>query len=125
LVNQWILIARLFEEPSPYADNEGELLKLMRDFETTYAAYDEFQRNMERYFGIRYLQQESITQTTATVVRDNLLRFDMVPIWQRVPSLPELPAGTQVVVDIAHLDDFELTLHVEFRRKADAASGST
>lgn len=124
LVNQWILIARLFEEPSPYADNEGELLKLMRDFETTYAAYDEFQRNMERFFGIRYLQQESITQTTATVIRDNLLRLDLVPIWQRVPSLPELPVGTQVVVDLAHLDDFELTLHIEFRRKAEAQSSA-
>jgi len=120
LVNQWILIARLYEESSPYAADETELLKVMRDFETTYSAYDEFQRNMERYFGIRYLQQEGITQTTATVIRDNLLRLDLVPIWQRVQSLPELPVGTQVVVDVAHLDDFELTLHLEFRRRADA-----
>lgn len=121
LVNQWILIARLYEEPSPYADNEGELLKLMRDFEQTYAAYDEFQRSMERYYGIRYLAQEGITQTTATVIRDNLVRFDLVPIWQRVPSLPELAAGTSVVVDVAHLDELELTLHAEFRRKSDGA----
>ncbi|MBL9041970.1 MAG: RNB domain-containing ribonuclease [Myxococcales bacterium] len=122
LVNQWILIARLYEEPSPYADSETDLLKVMRDFETTYAGYDEFQRNMERYTGIRYLQQEGITQTTATVIRDNLLRLDLVPIWQRVQSLPELPVGTQVVVDVAHLDEFELTLHIEFRRKLDVAT---
>ena len=77
---------------------------------------------MERYTGIRYLQQEGITQTTATVIRDNLLRLDLVPIWQRVQSLPELPVGTQVVVDVAHLDEFELTLHIEFRRKLDAAT---
>ncbi len=120
LVNQWILIARLFEEPSPYADNEADLLKVMRDFESTYAAYDEFQRSMERYTGIRYLQQESISQTTATVIRDNLVRLDLVPIWQRVHSLPELPPGTQVVVDVAHLDEIEITLHIEFRRKIDA-----
>ncbi len=119
LVNQWILIARLYEEPSPYADSEGELLKLMRDFEQTYGAYDEFQRNMERYYGIRFLQQEGISQTTATVIRDNLVRLDLVPIWQRVPSLPELAVGTNVVVDIAHLDEFDLTLHAEFRRKTD------
>lgn len=119
LVNQWILIARIYEEASPFSERENELLKLMRDFEQTYAAYDEYQRNMERHFGIRYLQQENISQTTATVLRDNLIRFDLVPIWQRIPSLPELPPGSQVVVDVSRLDDWELTIHTEYRRKVE------
>lgn len=119
LLNQWILIARLFEEPSPFSDREADLLRLLRDFEQTYAAYDEFQRNMERFYGLRYLQQEGIAQTTATVVRDRLVRFDKVPIWQRTPSLPDLPQGTRVVVDVTNLDEFELTLHAEFRRKVE------
>lgn len=72
---------------------------------------------MERYWCVRYLQAEQPEQLTATVLRDNLVRFDTLPLWQRVPSLPELPAGTHVNLEIARLDEYELTLHCEYRGK--------
>lgn len=119
LVNQWLLISELYGEPSPFSD-EGELLQVMRDFETTYSAYDEFQRAMERCFSIRFLQQEELRLVPATVIkeRDSLVRLNMCPLWQRLHSMPELPAGTQVLVEVSNLDEYELTAHMDYRGKA-------
>lgn len=117
LLNQWQLVAHLYGEPPPFEGREADLQTIMRDFEALHSVYDEFQRNMERYWCVRYLQQEQQEQLTATVLRDNLVRFDTLPLWQRVPSLPELPAGTHVNLEITKLDEYELTLHCEYRGK--------
>ena len=70
---------------------------------------------MERYWCLRWLQQENVHMATATVLRDNLVRFTRLPLWQRVPSLPELPAGTVVELALSKIDEWELTLHCEYR----------
>jgi exoribonuclease-2 len=122
LVNQWQLIAHLYDEPSPYGDSEAELLPTLRDFEAAHAVYDEFQRNMERYWCLRWLQQEDVHTATATVLRENLVRFTRLPLWQRVQSLPELPPGTLVELALTRIDEWELTLHCEYRSQLEPSS---
>lgn len=124
LVNQWQLIAYLYDEPSPFGDSEATLLATLRDFEVAHSVYDEFQRNMERYWCLRWLQQEEVHTATATVLRENLVRFTQIPLWQRVPSLPELPPGTLVELSLSKIDEWELTLHCEFRSQVTPASGA-
>lgn len=117
LVNQWLLLSVVYDEPSPYAEREAELLGIIRDFELTNAAYDDFQRTMERYFSLRWLLQEDIRTTTAVVVKeqDTLLRLERAPLYQRVPSVPTLPAGTIVTIDLSKIDLYDLSLHCEYR----------
>lgn len=117
LINQWLLLSVVYDEPSPFAGRDGELQSILREVELTIPAYDEFQRNMERFYSLRFLQQENVEQTTAIVLkeRDNLVRFSNVPIWQRVSSLPEFPAGTVINLQLSHIDPLELTLHCEYR----------
>ncbi len=68
LVNQRQLIACLRGEPPPYAPKSADLLAVLRDFESAYAAYDEFQRGMEHYWCLRWLLQEDVRVAPADVV---------------------------------------------------------
>jgi exoribonuclease-2 len=104
LVNQWQLVAVLNGDPPPFAHGSEQLLTALRDFESAYAAYDEFQRNLEHYWCLRWLLQEGVRTMTAEVVRDNLVKLSRLPLWVRVPSLPELSAGTPVEVEVASVD---------------------
>jgi exoribonuclease-2 len=114
LLNQWQLLAHLRGEAAPYTARSEQLLGAMRDFELTYAAYAEFQRGMERYWCLRWLQQESQNNVLATVLRDNLVRLEAVPLVLRVPSLPALERGARVVLEIEKLDFLEADARARF-----------
>ena len=119
LVNQRQLIALVRNEIPPYRANDEALLTVMRDFESAYEAYGEFQRQMERYWCLRWLGQESAGLVTATVIRESLARFDDLPLVVRVPSLPALAPGSRVELAVSGIDLLELALHCEFRRSLD------
>ncbi|MEO1767253.1 RNB domain-containing ribonuclease [Thiobacter aerophilum] len=110
LVNQRQLLAHLRGETPPYQARDEALQSVLRDFEAAYEAYNEFQRNMERYWTLRYLLQEGIGDASATVIRENLVRFDTLPLVTKVAALPELAPGTRVRVGIRSVD--LLTLEV-------------
>ena len=122
LLNQRQLIAVTRNEPVPYQARDEALLGAMRDFEIAYDAYAEFQRNMERYWCLRWLTQESRSTVMASVVRENLVRFDDLPITARVVSLPELPPESTVELAISSIDMLELTFHCEFLRQISATT---
>ena len=117
LLNQRQLIAATRGEAAPYQARDEALLGAMRDFELAYDAYAEFQRNMERYWCLRWLVQESRRTVLATVIRENLVRFDELPLTARVASLPELPPDSTVELAISAIDLLELTFHGEFQRQ--------
>lgn len=115
LVNQRQLVALLRGEPAPYEAGSEALFAAMRDFELAYEAYGNFQRTMERYWTLRYLEQEAIAEIPAGVIKENLVRLEGVPFVTRVPTLPELPAGTTVTLEISNIDLLDLTVECHFR----------
>jgi exoribonuclease-2 len=114
MVNQRQIIAMLRDDEAPYPKNDTALYATLRDFDTMYTIYNEFQRNMERYWCLRWLQQEMTDaplQITASVIRENLVRMSEIPLVFRVPSLPEqLPAGTRVQLEVVSIDLLDLSL---------------
>jgi len=137
LLNQRQIIAMLHDKEAPYPKNDTALYETLRNFDTMYAIYNEFQRNMERYWCLRWLQQEQaklaeltpLTPTlsrdageganeslreliiTASVIRENLVRMAEIPLVFRVPSLPEqLPAQTVVQLAITGMDLLDLSV---------------
>jgi len=116
LVNQWQLVAVLRGEPPPFAKNSEALLAAMRDFEATYAAYDEFQRAMEHYWCLRWLVQEGVEVAPAEVVRENVVKLAGAPLYVRVPSLPDLLPGTPVEVEVAGVDLIDTHLRCVYKR---------
>jgi len=125
LVNQRQIIALARGEQAPYRAGDERLLAAMRDFEFAHETYGEFQRQMERYWCLRWLSQENARTVTATVIRENLVRFDNLPLVVRVPSLPALAPGSLVELAVSGLDPLELTLHCEFKSQLDAGRAVT
>ncbi|MEY2633916.1 MAG: hypothetical protein RIR00_2570 [Pseudomonadota bacterium] len=122
LVNQWQLIACLQGDTPPFAQRSAELFAAMRDFEVTYAAYAEFQRGMERYWSLRWLQQTGLGEIDATVRREQNVKLDHLPLLCRVPSLPTLERGQRVRLAIGAID--LLSLDVELRYQQTLADSS-
>ncbi len=117
LINQRQLISWITKTPASYSNDSDELLTAMRDFELAYAAYGDFQKTMERYWCLRWLIQENVELSGATVVRENLIKLQHIPLFVRAPSLPDLHPGTEVEVEVSQIDLFELTLSCRFVRK--------
>ncbi|UJP06536.1 MAG: RNB domain-containing ribonuclease [Nitrosomonas sp.] len=119
LINQRQIIAMLRKDTPPYSRENHNLFIIIRDFETMYGIYGEFQRSMERYWCLRWLLQEKIDRLNGHVIKENLVKLDHIPFVTRIPSLPELPPGTYVKVQLSEIDLLERTLHVEFLHKLD------
>jgi exoribonuclease-2 len=114
LINQRQLLAVLAGAKPPYADNDAELFAALTDFEATYSQYAEFQERMEHYWCMRWLLQEEATETTATVIRENLVRFDRLPLIVRLPDLPAFPPETVVRVAVDRVDLLAATFESRF-----------
>ncbi|MCE3000910.1 MAG: ribonuclease catalytic domain-containing protein [Betaproteobacteria bacterium] len=122
LVNQRQLMARVRGEAPPYQAKDTRLLAAMRDFEAAYETYAEYQRTMERYWSLRWLLQEEVATVSASVLRENLLRLDALPVVQRVSSLPpEVAAGDRVELAVGTVDLLDLSLELRYARTLPAA----
>lgn len=115
LLNQWQLVALLQGHAAPFSPRSEALLAAMRDFDLTYAAYAEFQRHMERYWCLRWIEQEGLRSVVVRVVRENLVRIEGLPLTFRLPSLPpQAAAGQRAEVAIETIDLLEVELRARF-----------
>ena len=130
LVNQRQLVAVLCGEKVPYAPNDSDLFSIISAFDARYTAYGDFQTNMERYWCLRWLDQQGRTRLEAVVVRDDLVRLADAPFYFRMPDLPSMAAGVRILVDIVSRDEIDLSLsarfvEVEGAAPQDSATGLT
>lgn len=117
LINQRQLIALLRGETPSYHKENPLLDIVITDFDICYNIYNEFQRTMERYWCLRWLIQENIETIHAQVIKENLVKFDHLPLLTRIASLPEMTAGSYVQLKLSKINLLERTLHAEFLQK--------
>ncbi|MBR4738261.1 MAG: RNB domain-containing ribonuclease, partial [Rhodocyclaceae bacterium] len=110
---------------APFAARSADLLAAMRDFEVTYASYNEFQRQMERYWCLRWLRQAQVRETGALVLRENTVRLDGMPFVARVPDLPPVLAGARVQLAVGEADLFNVELPLRYLRTLSEAEGAS
>ena len=115
LVNQWQLCAALAGRRPPFTRSSDALLAALRAFEVTYARYDEHQRAMEHYWSLRWLLQEKLESVCAVVLRENLVRFEGLPLTTRVASLPALDPGSRVRLALQSVDLLERSVACVYR----------
>ena len=126
LINQWQLIAVLTGKSAPFAPRSPELFAAMRDFDLTYAGYADFQRRMERYWCLRWLQQTGTSRCDGTLMRyPPNVRIDGLPLVVAVPSAPELAPGSRISLTLSDPDLLELTVQSRFEAVIDATGGET
>ena len=115
LINQWQLVAVLSDKPPVFAPRSAELFAAMRDFDLTYTGYADFQRRMERYWCLRWLQQTGTTQVAGTLMRNAPnVRVDDLPLVVQVPSAPELAPGSRIHLTLGQPDLLDLSIHSRF-----------
>jgi exoribonuclease II len=115
LVNQWQIIACVQHGvtaplSAPFRHKDASLFAIVSSFEAAYSVYNDFQTRMERYWCLRFLEQEGIRQADAVVLKDDVLRLVDIPLIIRLPGLPSLARGAQVRLDLLHWDEVDLTI---------------
>lgn len=115
LVNQWQLIAcvkngRTAALAAPFKPKDADLFSVISCFDAAYNDYKNFQSGIERYWTLKYLAQNGITELTATCFKDNLVRADTLPLVLGAMGAMGLPRGARVRVKLGEID--EITLDV-------------
>ena len=105
-INQKQLISLIDDSAEPlYQNSDAELFAALRDFDAAYTAYADFQRQMEAYWSLVYLQQQGISELTATILKEDLVRIEGLPLVTRATGIPfdALPKS-QALFKITELD---------------------
>ena len=115
LVNQWQIIAvtkhgRSAALVAPFKPKDADLFSVISCFDAAYSAYNGFQSGIERYWTLKYLHQNGITELTATSFKDNLVRADDLPLVLAALGAQGLPRGARVRIKLGAID--EITLDV-------------
>ncbi len=128
LVNQWQIIAcarhgRTAALAAPFKPKDAELFSIISCFDAAYSAYNGFQAGIERYWTLKYLEQNSITELTASAFKDNLVRADELPLVLPALGAQGLPRGTRVRVKLGAIDEITLDISGTVTERLDVVAG--
>ena len=124
LANQWQIIAcarhgRTAALVAPFKPKDTALFAVISAFDAAYAAYNDFQNGIERWWSLRWLEQNAVAELEATVMKDGLVRAETLPLVFRVPGTEQLPRGTRVRARVAGVDLLTLELHTTLLARLD------
>ncbi len=126
LVNQWQIIAAAEHGVTaplvaPFKPRDATLFSIVSAFDAAYAAYNDFQQNMERYWCLRWLGQTGAKHVDAVVLKDEIVRLVDVPLVVRLAGMTSVARGAQVKLDIVRWDEVDLVLEARLLEVAAAA----
>ena len=115
LVNQWQIIAcarhgKTAALAAPFKPKDAELFSIISSFDAAYFAYNGYQGAMERFWTLKFLQQNNISEITATVFKENMVRADDMPLVLPVMGAANLPRGAHVRVKLGDIDEISLDI---------------
>ena len=124
LVNQWQIIAcvrhgRTAALAAPFKPRDAMLFSVISSFDAAYTAYNDFQRDIERFWTLRWLQQNAVAELDAAVLKDGLVRADTLPLVFKALGCEALARGAHVRVRITGIDLLTLDLHASLATRLD------
>jgi exoribonuclease-2 len=126
LVNQWQIIAaarhgRTAALAAPFKPKDADLFSIISSFDAAYSAYNGHQAGMERFWTLRWLQQNDVHEIVGTMFKDGLVRADDVPLVLPVMGGNGLPRGAKVRVKLGEIDLITLDVNGTVVEHLDAA----
>ncbi len=121
LVNQWQIIAcarhgATAALAAPFKPKDADLFSIISSFDAAYSAYNGYQAGMERFWTLKYIEQNHITELTAAVIKEGpggsfLARADDIPLVFPVLGAQNLPRGARLKVRLGEVDEITLDIH--------------
>jgi exoribonuclease-2 len=118
LVNQWQIIAcarhgKTAALAAPFKPKDAELFSIISGFDAAYSAYNGYQAGMERFWTLKYLEQQGITELVATTFKEGyggswLVRADALPLVFPVLGAQGLTRGARLRVKLGEIDEISL-----------------
>ena len=113
LVNQWQIIAcarhgKTAALAAPFKPKDADLFAIISSFDAAYSGYNAYQGAMERFWTLKYLQQNGINEIQATVFKENMVRADDLPLVLLVSGASGMPRGACVRVRLGDIDEVSL-----------------
>lgn len=115
-INQQQLLSLIEPDRAPrFAPKDAMLFAALRDFESTYAVYADFQRQMEAYWSLVYVQQQGLTELTALVLKEDLVRIEGLPLVARAAGMPiDVLPKTRVRLAVTGVDLNQVSLGLNY-----------
>ncbi|MEY2952364.1 MAG: hypothetical protein RLZZ401_451 [Pseudomonadota bacterium] len=115
LVNQWQIIAvarhgKTAALAAPFKAKDAELFSIISSFDAAYSAYNGYQAGMERFWTLKYLQQQGVTELTGTLFKEGLVRADHLPLVLPVMGAGDAPRGAHLRIKLGQIDEITLDL---------------
>jgi exoribonuclease II len=115
LVNQWQIIAcarhgSTAALAAPFKPKDAELFGIISSFDAAYTAYNGFQNGMERYWTLKYVQQQGISEIVGIVFKEGMVRADDIPLVLPVVGTMDVPRGSKVRVKLGEIDEITLDI---------------
>jgi exoribonuclease-2 len=125
LVNQWQIVAcvrhgRTAALAAPFKPRDATLFSIISSFDAAYAAYGDFQQTLERYWTLRWLEQNAVRELDASTLKDGLVRAETLPLVFKTVGCEALPRGTRVRVALKSLDPLTLEVHAALLNRLDS-----
>lgn len=128
MVNQWQIIACARHGATaalvaPFKPKDANLLAVIGAFDAAHGAYNDFQRGMERYWTLKYLEQNGITELDTTLIKEQLVRADTLPLVMPVMGADNWPRGAQARVRLGRSDLMALEVSATVIARLDNPDG--
>ncbi len=124
LVNQWQICACAEHGATaalvaPFKPKDTDLLVIISSFDSTYSAYNAYQSSMERYWTLKYLEQENIQELNVSIFKSYpgtppLARADTMPLVVSINGAPNIQRGAIARVRLSAIDLMTLDVKADF-----------
>lgn len=109
LLNQWQVIAAIRHGATaalaaPFKPKDAELFAIISAFDSAYSGYGAYQASMERFWTLRHLQEQGITELEGSVIREGLVRANSLPLVVNVLGADHLPRQAQVRIRLGQIN---------------------